>query len=130
MDRTDVIAGVLRRPALRRRLLGHELRGRLIQGLARDSTVPEWIATIPQLAEDLDTAVTAADAAAAAITAASAGAGHALVVEQRGIDLVGTCQCGRPLGRIRPGSPLDALAVPWITHTTDALAASAIRATA
>ncbi|WP_330348135.1 hypothetical protein [Streptomyces sp. NBC_00582] len=130
MDRTDVIAGVLRRPTLRRRLLGHELRGRLIQGLGRGSTVPEWTATIPQLAEDLDTAVTAADAAAAAITAASAGAGHALVVEQRGIDLVGTCQCGRPLGRIRPGSPLDALAVPWITHTTDALAASAIRATA
>lgn len=115
MNRADTIAAVLRRPVLQRPVLAHELRGRLVQGLAPGSTMAEWTATVPQLAEAIDTALAA---------------GHALVIENRGPDLIGTCQCGRPLGRIRPGTRLDALAVPWITHTTAALASAAIRPSA
>lgn len=130
MNRADTIAAVLRRPPLKSPYVAHELRGRLIQGLAPGSTVAEWTATVPQLAEDIDTALTAMDAATAGAMAGSLPAGHALVIENRGPDLVGTCQCGRPLGRIRPGTRLDALAAPWIKHTTEALAAAAIRASA
>lgn len=130
MDRPDVIAGVLRRPVLRRPLLGHELRGRLVQGLGHGSTTAEWTATIPQLAEALGTALAAADAAMAAETAGSMAAGHALVIEERCGDLVGICQCGRVLGRVRPGTRLDALAVPWLAHTSAGLAAGSIRASA
>ncbi|NUS29783.1 MAG: hypothetical protein HOV92_36970 [Streptomyces sp.] len=104
MTRADVIADVLRRPVLRRPVLGHELRERLVQGLGPSSTVAEWVATVPQLAEAIDTALVAA-------------AGHGLVVQHDGIDLVGTCQCGQRLGRIRPGTRLDALTVPWERHT-------------
>lgn len=130
MNRADTIAAVLRCPVLQRPVLAHELRGRLVQGLGPGSTVAEWTATLPQLAEAIDTALTAMDAATAGAMAGSLAAGHALVVENRGPDLVGTCQCGRRLGLIRPGTRLDALAVPWIAHTTSALAAAAVRASA
>ena len=130
MNRADTIAAVLHRPVLQRPVLAHELRGRLVQGLAPGSTVAEWTATVPQLAEAVDTALAAMDAATAAAMAGSLPAGHALVVEDQGGDLVGTCQCGRPLGRVRPGTRLDALSVPWIAHTTAALDAAAIRPSA
>lgn len=117
MSREETIAAVLRRPSLDRPLLAHELRGRLVQGLAPASTVVEWRATVPQLAEAIDTALTVRDASAAADTADSEAAGHALGIQHRGGDLVGVCQCGRRLGRISPGTPLDALAVPWLHHT-------------
>jgi hypothetical protein len=109
--RTDVIADVLRRPVLLRPVLGHELRERLVQGIGPASTAAEWTATVPQLAEAIDTALTAAD-------------GHALVIAHDGFDLIGTC-CGRVLGRIRPGTHLDALAAPWIRHTSARPAARA-----
>lgn len=101
--RTDVIADVLRRPVLRRPVLGHELRERLVQGLGPASTEAEWTATVPQLAEAIDTAL-------------GADVIHGLVVQYDGIDMVGTCQCGQRLGRIRPGTRLDALTVPWERH--------------
>jgi hypothetical protein len=122
--RADIIAGVLRRPVLRRPLLAHELRERLVQGLGPGSTAAEWTATVPQLAEDIDTAIAAAEAALAAAVAGSTAAGHALVIGYRGRDLVGTCQCGRVLGRITHGTPLDALAVPWERHISPALASA------
>lgn len=109
MNRAETIAGVLRRPFLKRPVLAHELRGRLVQGLGAGSTAAEWTATVPQLAEAIDTALAA---------------GHALVIEYCGLDLVGTCQCGRRLGLIGPATRLDALAVPWVRHT-EALAATA-----
>lgn len=127
MNRADTIAGVLRRPVLQRPLLAHELRGRLVQGLVPGSTVAEWTATVPQLAEDIDTALAAADAATAVGMVGGLAAGHALVVQYDGLDLVGTCQCGRRLGRIRPGTQLDALAVPWVRHTSLDQAAAAVR---
>ncbi|MFE6282463.1 hypothetical protein [Streptomyces sp. NPDC057877] len=117
MGRTDVIAAALRHPRLLRPLLAHELGERLVQGLAPRSTVAEWTATVPQLAEAIDTALDADAAAAAARAAGSGPAGHPLVILTRGCDLVGVCGCGRPLGRIVPGRPLDALAVPWERHT-------------
>lgn len=129
MNRADAIAAALRRPVLERPLLAHELRGPLVQGLGSGSTVAEWTASVPQLTEAIDTALTKLDAATAGAMAGSAAAGHALVVSYRGRDLVGTCQCGRRLGYINPGTRLDALAVPWIQHTTNSLAAAAIRAT-
>lgn len=123
--RVDVIAEALRRPDLQRPLLGHELRGRLLQGLGPGSTEAEWTATVPQLADAIDTALARVDAAAVGALGGTAAAGHALVVEYFGLDLVGTCQCGRRLGRIRPGTRLDALAVPWTAHTSAELAAAA-----
>lgn len=125
MNRSDVLAGVLRRPVLARPVLAHELREHLVQGLGAGSTAVEWSATVPQLAEALDTALVRFDAATVGAIAGSAAAGHALVIEHRGPDLVGTCQCGRRLGLTRPDGRLDALAVPWIQHTSTALAAAA-----
>ncbi|MFI8531092.1 hypothetical protein ACIGMX_12665 [Streptomyces aquilus] len=110
MNRAETIADVLRRPVLTRPVLAHEVSERLVQGLGARSTVVEWTATVPQLADAIDTAL---------------GAGHALVIERQGGDLIGTCQCGRRLGRINPATRLDALAVPWERHTSGALAATA-----
>ncbi|NEB00596.1 hypothetical protein [Streptomyces sp. SID13726] len=121
MTRADVIAAVLRRSVLERPLLGSELGERLVQGLGPRSTVVEWTATVPQLAEAVDRALVKADAA----MPGSVAVGHALVVEYQGRDLVGTCQCGRRLGRIDARTRLDALTVPWIQHTTRDLAAAA-----
>jgi len=42
--------------------------------------------------------------------------GHALIVEDGGRETHGSCQCGRRLGRITPGTRLDVLAVPWEHH--------------
>lgn len=125
MNRADVIGGVLRRPALTRPPLAHELGERLVQGLGVRSSLVDWTATVPQLADAIDTALTAFDAATVGAIAGSAAAGHALVIEHRGRDLVSTCQCGRRLGLIRPDTRLDALAVPWIQHTSTTLAAAA-----
>ncbi|MFF7521222.1 hypothetical protein [Streptomyces pseudovenezuelae] len=128
MNRAEAIATVLRRPVLQRPLLAHELRGPIVQGLGSSSTVVDWSASVPQLADAIDTALAKVDAATAGAVAGSEAAGHALVVTYRGRDLVGTCQCGRRLGYINPGTRLDALAVPWIQHTTGDLAAAAVRA--
>lgn len=117
MTRAETIAAVLHRPVLDRRLLAHELGGRLVQALGPASTVAEWTATVPQLAEAIDTALAVHDATAAATVADAEAAGHALGVQHLGSDLVGVCQCGRTLGRITPGTRLDALAVPWLRHT-------------
>jgi hypothetical protein len=114
--RAELIAAVLRAPVLARPVLGHELRERLVQGLAPASTVADWVATVPQLAEAIDTALTAD---------LTAGTAHALVVHYDGADLVGTCQCGARLGRIHPGTRLDALAVPWERHALLGLPAPA-----
>ena len=128
MNRADTIAAVLRRPILERPPLAYELAERQVQGVGARSTVVEWTATVPQLADAIDLALGKVDAATVAAMAGSAAAGHALVVEYQGCDLVGTCQCGRRLGLIRPGTRLDALAVPWIRHTSTDLAAAAVRA--
>ncbi|WP_055535664.1 hypothetical protein [Streptomyces graminilatus] len=57
---TDIIAAVLRRPVFRRPIVGHELRGSQVQLLGRNSDVT-WTATVPQLAEAIDTALLKSD---------------------------------------------------------------------
>ncbi|WP_073946485.1 hypothetical protein [Streptomyces kebangsaanensis] len=167
-SRTDTIAAVLRRPVLRRPLLAHELRGHVVQGLGPGSTETAWTATVPQLAEAIDTALQAraqseekgtrlgtqppvgGSTARAEILAVLADAGynqaaatellarahrephtdppdlefretlaggHALIVQYGDCELIGSCQCGRALGRIRPDRSLDQLAGLWERHT-------------
>lgn len=55
--RVDVIAAALHRPPLRRPFVGHEVRSGVVQLHGR-STNPDWTATIPQLAEAIDSALT------------------------------------------------------------------------
>lgn len=55
--RVDVIAAALHRPPLRRPFVGHEVRSGVVQLHGR-STDPDWTATIPQLAEAIDSALT------------------------------------------------------------------------
>ncbi|MEV5163891.1 hypothetical protein AB0K66_04585 [Streptomyces werraensis] len=162
--RTDVIAGVLRRPRLKRPVLAHELRQSLVQGLRIGTTV-EWTATVPQLAEAIDSALTQQEqkdtrgrsqrpaggstaraellavlqdhgyneAAAVDLVARAfrephtdppdlefretRAGGHALVVEYGDCELLGSCQCGRRLGRVTPDKPIDHLAGLWERHT-------------
>jgi hypothetical protein len=53
-DRVGIITGVLYRPTLRRPPVGHELRQAVVQLLGRNSDVT-WTATVPQIAEAIDT---------------------------------------------------------------------------
>lgn len=173
-SRTDLIAAVLRRPRLKRPVLAHELRGRLVQGLGAGSTDVEWTATIPQLAEAIDTALQKAqereekdtrrraqrrvdgstaraellavlqeagynEAAAVDLLARAfrephtipvdaefretLAGGHALVVEYGDCEFLGSCQCGRRLGRVTPDKPIDGLAGLWERHTITDLSA-------
>lgn len=55
--RAQVIAAALHKPNLRRPHVGHEVRSGVVQLLGR-STDPDWTATIPQLAEAIDSALT------------------------------------------------------------------------
>lgn len=50
--------------------------------------------------------------------------GHALVVEFGDCEFIGTCQCGRLLGRITQAGSVDQLAGLWERHTTTELPAS------
>ncbi|MYS44073.1 hypothetical protein GTY23_23140 [Streptomyces sp. SID5998] len=56
-SRTETIAAVLRRPKLARPILAHELRQHVVQGLGPGTTAADWTATVPQLAEAIDTAL-------------------------------------------------------------------------
>lgn len=58
--RAQMIAAALHRPTLRRPHVGHEVRSGVVQLLGR-STDPDWTATIPQLAEAIDTALTTSE---------------------------------------------------------------------
>jgi hypothetical protein len=54
--RVDVIAAALHKPSLRRPYVGRELRSGVLQLHGR-STDPDWTATIPQIAEAIDSAL-------------------------------------------------------------------------
>lgn len=56
--RAALIAAALHKPGLRRPFVGHEVRSGVVQLLGR-GTDPDWTATIPQLAEAIDEALTA-----------------------------------------------------------------------
>ncbi|MDX5569361.1 hypothetical protein PYK79_47300 [Streptomyces sp. ID05-04B] len=120
-ERIDTIAAALRNPVLRRAFVGHELRGSVVQGLGPGSTVPEWTATVPMLAEAIDTALTRAEEkdipAASTPAAGTPSTPHALAVTYDGVDLIGTC-CGRVIGRTPPTAPLaPGLVGLWQRHT-------------
>lgn len=59
--RTATIAAVLCRPRLQRPVLAHELREHLVQGIGPAGTDKEWTATVPQIAEAIDTALLEAE---------------------------------------------------------------------
>ncbi|WP_330349622.1 hypothetical protein [Streptomyces sp. NBC_00582] len=116
-SRIDVIAAALRKPDLQRAFLGHELRGALVQGLGPGSTVPEWTATVPMLAEAVDTALTGAEEKDITAAAGTPSTPHALAIKFDGVDLVGVC-CGRVIGRTPPDRPLaPGLIGLWQRHT-------------
>lgn len=146
-SRPDVIAGLLRLPAPVREPLAWELRGSVVQLLGPGTTVPSWQATPKVLAEAIDAALqkreleekdtqagngrsgesTARGALSTGLQGAGAdGAlgpgsltgGHALVVEHGAGELVGSCQCGRRLGRLTSSGSVDALAGLWELHLT------------
>lgn len=124
--RYDVILRVLTSPQPVRRLLAYEQRGPLVQLLASGTTDPTWQAPPRLLADAIHKAVALSEEWAVPSRAQpveTPAAPHDLVIECRGLDLVGTCRCGQVLGRITPGTRLDALAVPWERHTA-ALAAA------
>ncbi|MET9140517.1 DUF6895 family protein [Streptomyces parvulus] len=60
-SRTDTIAAVLRHPRVKRVTLAHELGGRMVQSTAPGGTTVDWSATVPQLAEALNTALEQAE---------------------------------------------------------------------
>ncbi|MGI5408677.1 hypothetical protein ACQEV9_18020 [Streptomyces chartreusis] len=49
--------------------------------------------------------------------------GHALVIEYGDCELLGSCQCGRRLGRVPPDKPIDRLVGLWERHTMTELTA-------
>ncbi|MFF8485215.1 hypothetical protein [Streptomyces antibioticus] len=120
-DRIDIISSVLKSPVMGRVFLGHELRGPLVQGINSRSTEPAWTATVPMLAEAIDTALTRAqekDTPTTSSTVAGApSTPHALAITYNGVDLIGTC-CGRVIGRTPPTAPLaPGLVGLWQRHT-------------
>lgn len=118
-SRVDLIAAVLRRPRLLRPVVAHELRERLVQGVGAGSTVVDWVATVPQLAEAIDTALTAEEKDTPVQGAPSTplpSDGHALIVRTVGVDLLGSCQCGRPIGRTPRARSMDGMTGLWESH--------------
>lgn len=124
--RVDAIATVLRIPTLRRPIVGQELRGPVVQGLGPGSSEARWTATVPQLAEAIDTALAKAeekDIPAGSTTAGRTGTAftpHALVLELDGLDFRAVCRCGRPIGRTPQGRSTDGLVGLWEQHVTEA----------
>ncbi|MEU3507905.1 hypothetical protein ABZ733_08235 [Streptomyces longwoodensis] len=144
-SRVTVIDQLLRRPAPVREPLACELRGSVVQLLGPGTTVPSWQATPAVLAEAIDTALqkqlreekdtqapgrtgestargglftALQDGGAVGGPAGSLTGGHALVVEQGAGEFVGSCQCGRRLGRLTPSGSVDGLAGLWELHLT------------
>lgn len=125
-SRTDTVAAALRHPKLLRPVLAHELRGAVVQGFGPGSSEARWTATVPQLAEAIDTALTEAeekDIPAGSNTVGSQGTAftpHALVLEPDGLDFRAVCRCGRPIGRTPQGRSLDGLVGLWEQHSAEA----------
>lgn len=126
-SRLDVIAAVLRDPAPVRPLLAYELRSSIVQLLGPGTTDPTWTATPGLLAEAIDAGLARAERKEKDIPAdtsstagtqgtTSAAPAHALVLESDGLDLVGICRCGRPIGRTPLARSVDGLVGVWEQH--------------
>ncbi|MBK3572632.1 hypothetical protein JHN63_02090 [Streptomyces sp. MBT65] len=122
----QAIAAVLRHPAPVRQPLANELRGSVVQLLGPGTTVPTWTATPEVLGAAIAEHLARAEREEKDIPADSATIGtqgttstapaHALVLEPDGIDLVGTCRCGRPIGRAPLTRSIDGLVGMWEQH--------------
>ncbi|MFF6985644.1 hypothetical protein [Streptomyces sp. NPDC010273] len=130
-SRLDVIAAVLRDPAPVRPLLAYELRSSVVQLLGPGTTDPTWTATPGLLAEAIDAGLARAERKEKDIPAdsstvgapgtTSTAAAHALVLESDGLDLVGVCRCGRPIGRTPLARSVDGLVGVWEQHCARAV---------
>lgn len=127
--RAQAIVAVLRDPAPVRELLAYELRGSVVQLLGPGTTDPTWTATPGLLAAAIDAALARAERKEKDIPAdntvgtqgtTSTAAAHALVLESDGLDLVGICRCGRPIGRTPLARSVDGLVGVWEQHCTRA----------
>ncbi|MFE1925842.1 hypothetical protein ACFW91_25125 [Streptomyces asoensis] len=117
--RIDTITAVLRSVEPVRPLLAYELRGSLVQLLGPGTTDPTWAAPPQLLAEAIDQALTEEeekDIPAGTPSTPLPSDGHALIVRRVGGDFLGSCQCGRPLGRTPRNKPLNGLAGLWERH--------------
>ncbi|WP_406157686.1 hypothetical protein [Streptomyces canus] len=134
------IAAALRLVQPVRPLLAYELRGSVVQLFGPGTTDPTWTATPELLAEAIDEDLTQAeekDIPAGSITAGGPGTAftpHALVLARDEHDFVGTCACGRAIGRSPQGRSTDGLVGLWEQHADqadrDAIWADALSATA
>ncbi|EGX60141.1 hypothetical protein SZN_09471 [Streptomyces zinciresistens K42] len=124
-SRIDILTAALRQPVLLRPLLGQELREALVQGLGPGSSEPRWTATLPQLAESLDTSLTRAEEKDTPTGSTTAGPGatstaHALVLETDAYDYLAACSCGHPIGRTPKARSVDVLVCRWEQHAARA----------
>lgn len=71
---------------------------------------PELVAEAAQMLD----AITAGQADTE-FTATRSG-GHALIVEYGDCELIGSCQCGKPFGTLRPDQDINRLAGLWERH--------------
>ncbi|MEU1478939.1 hypothetical protein [Streptomyces sp. NPDC005760] len=125
-DRIEVIRGVLVAGQPVRPLLAYEQSGPLVQLLASHTTLPTWQAPPTLLAEAIARALTQAeekDIPAGSTTAGGPGTAftpHALVLARDEHDFVGTCTCGRAIGRSPQGRSMDGLVGLWEQHAAQA----------
>ena len=125
-SRIDVIAAVLRHPAPVRNPMAYELRGSVVQLLGPGTTDPTWTATPEVLAAAIDDRLALAEGEEKDIPVGTAdvkgttSTAHALVLESDGLDLVGICRCGRPIGRSPLSRSVDGLVGVWERHCAQA----------
>jgi hypothetical protein len=123
------IAAFLRRFQPVRQPLGYELRDSVVQLLGPGTTDPTWTATPALLAEAIDQALTRAEEKDTPVKGAPSTA-HALVLARDEHDFVGTCVCGRAIGRSPQHRSVDGLVGLWERHAahedTDAAWADAL----
>ncbi|WP_327403869.1 hypothetical protein OG194_29810 [Streptomyces sp. NBC_01288] len=127
-SRIDVIAAVLRHPAPVRNPMAYELRGSVVQLLGPGTTDPTWTATPEVLAAAVDAGLARAERKEKDIPVGTAdvkgttstAAAHALVLESDGLDLIGICRCGRPIGRTPLTRSVDGLVGVWERHCAQA----------
>ena len=111
--RATRIAVFLRHLAVRP-LLAYELRGSVVQLLGPGTTDPTWTATPELLAEAIDADLTQAEEKD--IPQGTPSTAHALVIDRDERDFIGTCQCGRAIGRTPQGRSVDGLVGLWEQH--------------
>ncbi|MFE3855225.1 hypothetical protein ACFXPN_29340 [Streptomyces griseorubiginosus] len=126
-DRLEVIRKVLVAGQPVRPLLAYEQSGPLVQLLASHTTLPTWQAPPTLLAKAIDLELVRAEekdiptgSSTSATGPGTAFTPHALVLTRDEHDFVGTCRCGRPVGRAPQGRSVDGLVGLWEQHAAQA----------